>query len=307
MIMKNLLTLGNLDLSKINELFSLAKKLKQEEKTGDRNHYLSGKSLGLIFAKSSTRTRVSFETGIYQLGGQGIFLSSRDTQLGRGETLADTAQTLSRYLDGIMIRTYEQQEVEELANFSSIPIINGLTDKYHPCQILSDLFTIQEKKGELKELKLAYVGDGNNIAQSLLLGAALTGLDISIAAPNGYQPKEEIVNQAKGFANESGTQLNIGSDPQEAVLEADVIYTDVWASMGQEEEAEAREKVFNDYQVTEDLLAKADKQALFMHCLPAHRGEEVTASVIDGGSSVVFDQAENRLHVQKAIMVDLLK
>ncbi len=305
--MENLLTVADLALDEINDLFSIAQQLKDKQQQGISHQRLAGKSLGMIFAKSSTRTRVSFETGIYQLGGQGIFLSSRDIQLGRGETLGDTARVLSRYIDGIMIRTFDQQEVKELADFSSIPVINGLTDKYHPCQALSDLFTIKEKKGSLEEIKLTYVGDGNNMAHSLLLAAAKVGMDISLAAPVDYQPQEEVVNLAEKLAEQNSSQLEITTDPISAAKEADVIYTDVWASMGQEGEAEERKEIFADYQVNAQLLEPAKKDVIFMHCLPAHRGEEVTTKVIEGEQSVVFDQAENRLHVQKAIMTKLME
>ncbi|MGM0370833.1 MAG: ornithine carbamoyltransferase, partial [Bacillota bacterium] len=286
---------------------TLTTELKYKKNKGIEHKYLAGQSLGLIFAKSSTRTRVSFETGIYQLGGQGIFLSSNDIQLGRGETIADTAKVLARYLDGIMIRTFAQSDVEELAANSSIPVINGLTDLYHPCQALADLFTIQDKKGPLNKLKLAYIGDGNNMAHSLLLAAAKVGLDISVASPDDYQPQSEIVTKAKKIAEESGAEIEIISDPTLAVKAADVVYTDVWASMGDEDEVQERKKVFRDYQVDQDLMEQAADEPIFLHCLPAHRGEEVTADVIDGAKSVVFDQAENRLHLQKSVMVKLMQ
>ena len=304
--MKNLLTIKDLTTEKIKELFTLTTELKYKQNNEIEHKELAGQSLGLIFAKSSTRTRVSFETGIYQLGGQGIFLSSNDIQLGRGETIADTAKALSRYLDGIMIRTFSQEDVKELAVNSSIPVINGLTDLYHPCQALADLFTIQEKKGNLEEQKLAYIGDGNNMAHSLLLAAAQVGMDISIASPNDYQPESEVVSTAKELAANTGTEINIVTKPKNAVVEADVVYTDVWASMGDEDEVERRKEAFKDYQVKQELLELAASEPIFLHCLPAHRGEEVTAQVIDGDASVVFDQAENRLHLQKAIMVKLM-
>ena len=305
--MENLLTVEDLKLAEIKDLFALATELKYKKNKGIDHNYLKGKSLGLIFAKSSTRTRVSFETGIYQLGGQGIFLSSNDIQLGRGESIADTAKVLSRYLDGIMIRTFAQSDVEELANNSSIPVINGLTDLYHPCQALADLFTIQEKKGKLNQLKLTYIGDGNNMAHSLLLAAAKVGLDISIASPQSYQPKQEIAQKAKKIAEESSSNIEIVTDPESAIKDADVVYTDVWASMGDEDEADERKEVFKNYQVNQKLMELAADQSIFLHCLPAHRGEEVTADVIDNKQSVVFDQAENRLHLQKAIMVKLMQ
>jgi ornithine carbamoyltransferase len=305
--MENLLTVEDLSLEEIKDLFTLTTELKYKKNKGIEHKYLAGQSLGLIFAKSSTRTRVSFETGIYQLGGQGIFLSSNDIQLGRGETIADTAKVLARYLDGIMIRTFAQSDVEELAANSSIPVINGLTDLYHPCQALADLFTIQDKKGTLDKLKLAYVGDGNNMAHSLLLAAAKVGMDISVASPTDYQPQSEIVTKAKKIAEESGAKIEITTDPTLAVKAADVIYTDVWASMGDEDEAQERKKVFKDYQVNQELISLTAEDSIFLHCLPAHRGEEVTAGVIDGAKSVVFDQAENRLHLQKSVLVKLLQ
>jgi len=305
--MKDLLTVKDLTLTEIEELFELALKLKKELKAGVEHKILAGKSLGMIFAKSSTRTRVSFEVGIYQLGGQGIFLSSNDIQLGRGETIEDTAKVLSRYVDGIMIRTFAHSDVEELAAHATIPIINGLTDDYHPCQALTDLLTVKEYKGELKGLKMTYVGDGNNMAHSLLLAAAKVGMDISIACPQNYQPAEEIVATAKEIAQDSGSEIEITSDILAASQDADVLYTDVWASMGDEDELEVREKAFANYQINSKVMSVAKTDAIFLHCLPAHRGEEVTAEVIDGEQSVVFDQAENRLHMQKAIMVKLMK
>ncbi|MGM0370263.1 MAG: ornithine carbamoyltransferase [Bacillota bacterium] len=305
--MENLLTIKDLKLEEIKELFTLTTELKYKKNNGIAHKELVGQSLGLIFAKSSTRTRVSFETGVYQLGGQGIFLSSNDIQLGRGETIADTAKVLSRYLDGIMIRTFAQSDVQELAENSSIPVINGLTDLYHPCQALADLFTIQERKGKLEELKLTYIGDGNNMAHSLLLAAAQVGMDISIASPANYQPQSEVIATAEKLAKQSGANIEILKEPKVAAQEADVVYTDVWASMGDEDEAEERKKVFKDYQVNQELMSLTAEDSIFLHCLPAHRGEEVTADVIDGASSVVFDQAENRLHLQKAIMVKLME
>lgn len=259
----------------------------------------------MIFEKSSTRTRVSFEAGIYQLGGTGLFLSANDIQIGRGEPISDTAKVLSGYLDGIMIRTFSQQDVEDLAENATIPVINGLTDEYHPCQVLADLQTMKEIKGKLEGLKLAYIGDGNNMAHSLMIGCAKMGLDVAIAAPNGYQPKDEITAVAKSFAE--GTEVLVTDDVIEAVKDADVIYSDVWASMGQEAEQNEREKAFAaTYQVNTELFSHAKEDAIFMHCLPAHRGEEVTSEIIDGPQSVVFQEAENRLHAQKALMVALM-
>ncbi|MDX8046343.1 ornithine carbamoyltransferase [Gracilibacillus sp. S3-1-1] len=301
---KDLLTLADYSKSEIAYILELAMEIKQKQKNGEVYQPLKGKTLGMIFEKSSTRTRVSFETGIYQLGGMGLFLSSNDIQLGRGEPISDTAKVLSGYLDGIMIRTFSQQDVEDLAANASIPVINGLTDDYHPCQVLADLQTIQEVKGRLEGLKLAYIGDGNNMAHSLIIGCAKMGLDVAIAAPEGYQPDENIVKQAQAFTDDS--EIFITEDVVEAVKDADVIYSDVWASMGQEEEQNEREKAFASYQVNADLFSHAKQDAIFMHCLPAHRGEEVTAEIIDGDQSVVFQEAENRLHAQKALMVALM-
>lgn len=305
--MKHLVCLSDWSSEEIKETLKLAEKLKYENKNGIRhNHLLKGKTLGLIFSKSSTRTRVSFEVAMYQLGGYSMFLSANDIQLGRGETVSDTAKTLSRYIDGIMIRTYKQSDVEELAAFGTIPIINGLTDSQHPCQILADLQTVKEYKGSLKGLKLAYTGDGNNVANSLLIGCAKVGLDISVATPEGYECDMKSVEIAKKAALESGAKINIGYDPYEAVNNADVVYTDTWVSMGMESEKEKRIETFMPYQVNKELMSKAKPDAIFMHCLPAYRGYEVTAEVIDGPQSVVFDEAENRLHAQKAVLVKLM-
>ncbi|WP_163538918.1 ornithine carbamoyltransferase [Gracilibacillus sp. YIM 98692] len=301
---RSLLTLADYSKAEIAYILELADKVKQKKKNGEMYEPLKGKTLGMIFEKSSTRTRVSFETGIYQLGGMGLFLSSNDIQLGRGEPISDTAKVLSGYLDGIMIRTFSQQDVEQLAENASIPVINGLTDDYHPCQVLADLQTIKEEKGKLEGLKLAYIGDGNNMAHSLMIGGAKMGLDVAIAAPKDYQPKTKITELAKSFAD--GTEVIVTEDAAEAVKNADVIYSDVWASMGQESEQIEREKAFANYQVNKDLLAYAKEDAIFMHCLPAHRGEEVTADIIDGPQSVVFQEAENRLHAQKALMIALM-
>ncbi len=304
--MDNLLTIKDLSRLEIMNLLSLTKDLKEEIPSVEQREILFGKSLGMIFAKASTRTRVSFEVGIYQLGGQGIFLSSNDIQLRRGESIADTAKTLSRYLDGIMIRTYNQEDVSELAKYGSIPIINGLTDLYHPCQILADLFTIQEAGKKLEDIKLTYIGDGNNIAHSLLLAAAKVGFEINVASPKNYQPKDKIVTKAEKIATNTGAKIKILTDPKQAAKKADVIYTDVWASMGDESEAEERMKAFADYQVNQNLLDVAQNDVIFLHCLPAHRGEEVAAKVIDGQNSIVFNQAENRLHLQKAVLANLM-
>lgn len=303
---KHLLSLKDYSADEIYKIISLALKLKSEYKKGIPHPILKGKALGMIFAKSSTRTRVSFEVGIHQLGGYGLFLNSSDIQLGRGETIKDTAKVLSRYLDGIMIRTFDQQDVEDLAKYSSIPVINGLTDLFHPCQILADLMTIYEVKGKLKGLKLAYIGDGNNVAHSLLLGCSIVGMDISVACPAGYEPNEKIVELAQNNSLTSGSQVCITHDPKKAATEADIVYTDVWASMGQEKEAQQRIKAFASYQVNAKLFSLANDHAIFLHCLPAHRGEEVTEEVIDGPQSFIYHQAENRLHAQKAIMVLLM-
>jgi len=284
------------------QIFELSQTLKQKQLTGEPHKLLEGKTLGMIFHKRSTRTRISFETGIYQLGGIGLYFGPDDLQLGKSENIHDSAKVLSRYLSGIMIRTFSHQDVIDLAKYADIPVINGLTDLLHPCQVLTDLFTILEKKRQLKGLKLAYIGDGNNMAHSLLHGCSKVGMDISIASPSGYTPKEEIVNNAKRNAAYMGSKIEITNDPVAAVKNADVIYTDVWASMGQESEAADRRNHFMKYQVNPELVKNAKSDYLFMHCLPAHRGDEVVNEVVDSENSVVFDEAENRLHVQKAIM-----
>lgn len=305
--MKHLLTLHDWSTEEILDTLNLADKLKYEQKHGIEHHLLKGKTLGMIFSKSSTRTRVSFEVGMYQLGGYALFLSANDIQLGRGESVYDTANVLSRFLDGIMIRTFKQSDVEDLARFGSIPVINGLTDLVHPCQILADFQTIREhKEGQLKGLKLAYIGDGNNMAHSLLYGGAKVGMDISVATPPEYTCDEHVVKNAMEDAKLTGAKLTVTCDPQEAIKGADVVYADTWVSMGQEEEKEEKIKVFSNYQINKELFSQADKHAIFLHCLPAYRGYEVTEDVIDGPQSVVFDEAENRLHAQKAVMVRLL-
>lgn len=285
----------------ISYMLEVAAHLKAERKDGISHPILQGKSLAMIFTKSSTRTRVAFEAGIYQLGGQSLFLSSRDIQLGRGEPIADTARVLSRMVDGIMIRTFSHQEVLDLAEHASIPVINGLTDLLHPTQVLADLLTIQEHKGRLTGIKLAYIGDGNNMAHSLMIGAKM-GLHVVIASPDGYKPDPEIVALAQADALKNGGYVEVLDNPLEAVRDADVLYTDVWTSMGQEEESIIRRKVFKNYQINSELLKLARKDAIVLHCLPAHRGEEITAEVVEGPQSVVFDEAENRLHAHKAIM-----
>ncbi len=300
---KDLLTIHNLSVDEFNEIFITAKKLKDLLYRGEMHESLKGKTLGMLFDKSSTRTRLSFEAGIHQLGGAGIFMSRRDLQLGRGETVSDTARVMSRYVDGIMIRTFEQDLIEEFALYATIPVINGLTDLLHPCQVLSDLFTIMEKKGGYEGLKIAYVGDGNNMTNSWINAAAMLPFDLTIACPEGYDPDDAILERG---IRESNGRIKLFRVPSDAVSGADVIYTDVWASMGQEDEQKERLSAFCDYQVDEELVACAKNDAIVMHCLPAHRGEEIAAGVIDGPQSVVFDQAENRLHVQKAIMEILM-
>ena len=300
--MKHLLKLSDLTTEEIFSILDLADQLKYERKNGIPHPHLAGKSIGLIFEKSSTRTRVSFETGIYQLGGQPIFLSSRDLQIGRGEPVQDTARVLSRYLDGIMIRTYEQKEVEDLAKYGSIPIINGLTDYCHPCQVLADLMTIREKFAVLEGIKLAYIGDGNNMTNSLIVGGLKTGMKVSVACPEGYLPDAELLAWAKENPN-----FELTHDPKVAVAGADVVYTDTWASMGQESEKEARIKAFQGYQVNDELMALASEKAIVQHCLPAYRGQEITNEVFEAHADELFDEAENRLHAQKAVMVMLLK
>jgi len=303
---KDLLAIADLTPKDIAKILKRSAVLKKMQKQGKDHQTLKGKSLGMIFEKSSTRTRVSFEVGMFQLGGLALFLSPDDLQIGRGETIADTARTLSRYLDGIMIRTFAQATVDELARFASIPVINGLTDLHHPCQALADLLTIQEKKKKLKGLTLAYVGDGNNVANSLIQACVKVGMHFAIACPRGYELDAALLGTAKAEGRKTGASVIVTNDPYRAVRNADVVYTDVWASMGQEAEHAKRLKAFRRYQVDGKLMKAANKGALVMHCLPAHRGEEITAEVIDGPQSVIFDQAENRLHVQKAVLDTLL-
>jgi len=303
---KHLLTLHDWSTEEILDTLDLADKLKYEQKNGIEHHLLKGKTLGMIFTKSSTRTRVSFEVGMYQLGGSALFLSSNDIQLGRGETIYDTANVLSRFLDGIMIRTYAQKDVEDLAQYGQIPIINGLTDLVHPCQILADFQTIREHKGKLSGLKLAYIGDGNNMAHSLMYGGAKVGMEIAIATPKQYECDPEVVKNALSDAEETGTKITLTNDPVEAIKDADVVYADTWVSMGQEAEKAEKLKVFGPYQIDKELFSHAKSDAIFLHCLPAYRGYEVTEDVIDGPNSVIFDEAENRLHAQKAVMVKLM-
>lgn len=305
--MKDLLTINALTTEEIEDILTLSAELKAKQKNRQMDCPLIGRTLGMFFEKPSTRTRVSFEVGIYQLGGQAIVLPVSDLQIGRGETIADTARVLSRYIDAIVIRTFEHKIVEEWAEHASIPVINGLTDLHHPCQALADVFTIKEKKGSLNGLKLTYIGDGNNVAHSLIEICVKTGVDISLACPKGYEPDKKIVKSAIEDAKKHGSKIEISSDPQKAAKDADVLYTDVWASMGQEKEHKKRLKIFKDYQLNKKLLKAAKPDALVMHCLPAHRGEEITEDVLEGTNSVIFDQAENRLHTQKAVMLRLMK
>lgn len=299
--MRHLLKLADLDKGDILDILNLADQLKYENQHGIEHHHLKGKTLGMIFQKSSTRTRVSFETGMYQLGGQALFLSNRDLQIGRGEPVQDTARVLSRYLDGIMIRTFAQKEVEDLAEYGSIPIINGLTDYCHPCQVLADLMTIREYKKSFDGLKFCFIGDGNNMANSLIVGAISMGMECAIACPKDYQPDAQIMDWAK----ENGT-FTCSEDILACAKDADVVYTDVWASMGQEEEKAEREKIFKNYQINDEVMAAAKPDAMVLHCLPAHREEEITAKVFEAHANEIFDEAENRLHAQKAVLVKLL-
>ncbi|MEC2071487.1 ornithine carbamoyltransferase [Alkalihalophilus marmarensis] len=303
---RDFLTLLDYTPEEVNQLLETAMQLKAESKENSIQPLLSGKSLGMIFENSSTRTRVSFEVGMTQLGGHALFLSPKDLQIGRGEPIMDTAKVLSRYVDAIMIRTNSHEMVEELAAHADVPVINALTDAFHPCQALADLLTIKEHKPNQAKIKMAYVGDGNNVAHSLLAAGAKAGMDVVIATPKGYEVNQDIFNQAVEAAKETGANLSQTNDPAYAVNDADVIYTDVWASMGYEAEQAERMGVFTPFQVNEALAAYAKPDYLFLHCLPAHRGEEVTSEVIDGGHSVIYDQAENRLHAQKAILASLL-
>ena len=301
--MKHLLSMLSLSTEEITEILNLADQLKYENKNGIKHHRLEGQTLGMIFQKSSTRTRVSFETGMYQLGGQALFLSNRDLQIGRGEPIQDTARALSRYLDGIMIRTFEQSEVENLAKYGSIPIINGLTDFCHPCQVLADLMTVREHKGHLDGLKMTYIGDGNNMANSLIVGGLKMGMDVTVACPENYDPDQKVLDFAKDYKG-----FGLYRDPVEACAGADVIFTDVWASMGQEQEAYERRQIFQGiYQINDKLLEAANPGCMVQHCLPAHRGEEITEKVFEEHADEIFDEAENRLHAQKAVMVTLME
>ena len=300
---KDLISIHDLSSDEVHEIIDGAAELKAMQKAGVPHRYLEGKTLGMIFEKSSTRTRVSFEVGIFQLGGTGLFLSNKDLQLGRGEPIKDTARVLSRYLDGIMIRTFGHERIVELAKFADIPVINGLSDLLHPCQVLTDLLTIREHKGKnYRALKMAYVGDGNNMTNSYLYGAAKVGMNLSVATPANYKPNAEVFENAVTDAEETGAELTWTENPAEAVKDADIIATDTWASMGQEAEHDERKKIFAPYQVNSELLKHASKNAIVLHCLPAYRGEEITEEVFENNANVIFDEAENRLHTQKAIM-----
>ena len=299
--MKHLLKMLDLSTEEIIELLNLADQLKYELKHGIEHHHLKGKTLGMIFQKASTRTRVSFEVGMYQLGGLPLFLSAGDMQIGRGEPIQDTARVLSRYLNGIMIRTFAQKEVEDLAKYGDIPVVNGLTDFCHPCQILADLMTIREVKGRLEGLKLCFIGDGNNMMNSLIVGGLKTGMTVSVACPEGYDPDPAVLDFAEGYGC-----FTLCRDPKEAAVDADIMITDVWASMGQEGEAEKRQKAFVGYQINAELMALAKDDAMVQHCLPAHRGEEITEEVFEAHASEIFEEAENRLHAQKAVLVKVM-
>ena len=301
--MKHLLKLLDLSGEQITELLNLGDQLKYEQKHGIDHQRLKGQTLGMIFQKSSTRTRVSFEVGIHQLGGTGLFLSANDLQIGRGEPVQDTARVLSRYLDGVMIRTFAQQEVEDLAKYGSIPVINGLTDFCHPCQVLADLMTVREHKGGLAGLKLCYIGDGNNMANSLIVGGLKVGMNVSVATPKAYQPDGTVLS----FASAYGDKFSLTDDIHAAAAGADVVFTDVWASMGMEGEAQQRRAAFTGYQVNDELLSVCARDVMVQHCLPAHRGEEITESVFEAHANEIFDEAENRLHAQKAVMVKLME
>ena len=304
---KDFLTIHDLLPGDVEDILDLAANLKAMQESGVPHRYLEGKTLGMIFEKSSTRTRVSFEVGMYQLGGSALFLSSHDTQLGRGEPIRDTARVLSRYLDGIMIRTFAHETAVELAEWSGVPVINALTDLLHPCQVMADLLTLREYKGkDLSSLKVAFVGDGNNMANSYIYGAAKTGMTLAVATPKTHQPNKTVVKNALQDAKNTGASITLTTDPAEAVKGADVVVTDTWASMGQEAEHDKRKKIFAPYQVNKALLKKADRRAIVMHCLPAYRGEEITDDVFEANADVIFDEAENRLHAQKAIMTILM-
>lgn len=304
--MKHLISINDLSRQEIEEIFKITKDIKTKHINHESYTPLKGKTLGMIFEKASTRTRVSFEVGMFQLGGHALFLSSSDLQLKRGETISDTAKTLSRYLDGIMIRAYKHKDVVNMSKYATIPVINGLTDLLHPCQVLSDIYTVLEKKKDPKKLKIVYIGDGDNVANSWAEGAGKLGLHLVLCTPKEYQPNKEILTQARKQATSTGAQIILLDDPNEAVKDADIVYTDVWISMGKEAELEQRLKVFRPYQVNKKLLKKAKKDVMVMHCLPAYRGDEITSEVMDSDNFIGFDEAENRLHVQKAILILLM-
>jgi ornithine carbamoyltransferase len=299
---KDFLCLSDWSLEELEKIFTLTKELKAKQKSGEQHHLLAGKTLGMLFEKSSTRTRVSFEVGMYQLGGHALFLASGNTQMGRGEPIKDTARCMARYVDGVMIRTYSQDAIEEYAELSDVPVINGLTDMYHPCQVMADLMTVIEHKGNYRDQKYCWIGDGNNMANSWINAASVFGFELRVATPAGYEPDAMV----KERAVEAGANIIYTNDPLEAALGADVLNTDVWASMGQEAEQKEREKAFVGYQINRDLVAKADPECVVMHCLPAHRDEEITDEVMESRHSIIYDEAENRLHVQKAIMATLM-
>ena len=301
---KDFLALSQFSKAELDAIFALTKELKQKQKGGVEHHLLKGKTLAMIFEKSSTRTRISFEVGMYQLGGHPLFINGKDSQMGRGEPIKDSARVIARYCDGVMIRTFSQGIVEEFAKYASVPIINGLTDLHHPCQIMADIFTVMEHKGGYQGLKFAWIGDGNNMANTWIEAAAIFGFDLTLACPVGYDPNPKVLEWAR---SRTSSQIVVTRDPKEAAKDADVLNTDVWASMGQEEEQKIREKAFVGYQLNEELLDLAQGNATVLHCLPAHRGEEISEDVLDGPHSAVWDEAENRLHVQKAIMATLMK
>ena len=304
---KDLISLHDLSTDEIEEILSLGSELKALQKAGVQHHLLEGKTLGMIFEKASTRTRVSFETGMFQLGGQALFLSDKELQIGRGEPIEDTARVMSRYLDGVMIRTFAHENILNFAKWADVPVINGLTDLLHPCQVLADLMTIREHLGKnLKGLKLAYIGDGNNMANSLMYGCAKMGMNFMVATPKGYEPDNEVFENAKKDAKATGSLLMLTHEPADAARDADVLYTDVWVSMGEEAEREKRRRDLAGYQINRGILQFASKRAIVMHCLPAHRGEEIAADVFEDNADVIFDEAENRLHAQKAVMALLM-
>ncbi len=304
---RDFLTIHDITAKELESLLVRARELKDMHKAGSDTSVLKGKTLGLLFEKQSTRTRISFEVAMFQLGGHPVYLSPNQIQMGRGETIGDTAKVISGYLDGIVVRTFSHSTIEEWARFSYVPVINGLTDLHHPCQTISDILTIFENKGRVSGIKMAYIGDGNNVANSLIEGAAIMGMEIRVATPKGYEPDSAIVSKARLAAKETGAVIEIMQDPLDAVKDADVVYTDVWTSMGQEKEEHGRKQVFQKYQINHETMQLAKKDAIIMHCLPAHRGEEITEEMMESPQSVIFDQAENRLHMQKALLEMLLR